>query len=310
MKCCGIVVLSSLVFITVAQDYQDYKGLDSLAETAVLFRTIPFKEYEPYLPVISKFKNFLPRRTRLAGKKYPRVSIITSVYKGDEFIKGYLEDITRQTIFKQCELIVINAKSPGNEEPIIRKYMQKFPNIKYVKLSKDPGLYGVWDIAIKMALSDFITNSNIDDRRAVNSLEIHAQMLEKNPHIDLVYAPFYGTKIANQTFENRKPFHLYDYPDFSRQNMEACLPGIQPMWRRSLHERYGLFNPWFTSAGDWEMWLRAVRNGAKFKKINQPLGLYYHNPTGLSNDQKAARVKRREIEMAVIRYSYQKLWSK
>ena len=40
----------------------------------------------------------------------------------DEFIEPYLEDITRQTIFKdKCELILINANSPGNEEPIIKK---------------------------------------------------------------------------------------------------------------------------------------------------------------------------------------------
>ena len=58
----------------------------------------------------------------------PKISIITSVYNGDEFIESFLEDITEQTIFKdKCELIMVNANSPGNEGEIINKYIEKYP---------------------------------------------------------------------------------------------------------------------------------------------------------------------------------------
>ena len=57
----------------------------------------------------------------------PKISLITSVFDGDEFIQGFLEDITRQTIFKdKCELVLVNANSPGNEEEVIKKYMEKY----------------------------------------------------------------------------------------------------------------------------------------------------------------------------------------
>src|SRR3990167_11330890 len=94
----------------------------------------------------------------------PPISIITSVYNGGQFINGFMEDITQQTIFDQCELIMINANSPGNEEAVIKKYMQKYPNIIYKKLDKDPGLYAVWTLAIQMAQGEYITNANLDDR--------------------------------------------------------------------------------------------------------------------------------------------------
>ena len=51
------------------------------------------------------------------------------MYDGDEFIEPFLEDITSQTIFDNCELILINANSPGNEEKIINK-----PKYIYCKL--------------------------------------------------------------------------------------------------------------------------------------------------------------------------------
>ena len=56
----------------------------------------------------------------------PRVTIITSVYKGDKFIKGFLEDIVQQTIFNDCELIIINANSPEKEDDIIKRYADKY----------------------------------------------------------------------------------------------------------------------------------------------------------------------------------------
>ena len=103
----------------------------------------------------------------MAGKSpapKPRVSIITSIWKGDDFIEGFLADITDQTVFPQSELILINPSSPGNEEPIIKKYMEKYPNIVYLKLPQDPGLYACWNMGIKAARADFVTNANLDDR--------------------------------------------------------------------------------------------------------------------------------------------------
>jgi glycosyltransferase involved in cell wall biosynthesis len=219
----------------------------------------------------------------IATQPYPRVSIITSVYNGDQFIEGFLKDITRQTIFDQCELIIINAASPGNEDEIIKEYAAHHSNIKYIRLDKDPGLYAVWNYAIVLSQAPLLTNSNIDDRRHPDSLRLHAHALEEDLTIDLVYAPYYVTKNPNETFENTHKKGIAIPPEFSLQQLfHICLPGPQPMWRRTLHEKYGLFNHNFVVAGDWEMWLRAAVRGSRFKKLSPIMGLYYLNPNGLS----------------------------
>ena len=57
--------------------------------------------------------------------------------------------------------------------------------------------------------------------------------------------------------------------------MIRCLPGPMPLWRKSLHEDYGLFDGDNCNfADDWEMWLRAVNFGSTFKKVDEVLGLY------------------------------------
>jgi len=239
----------------------------------------------------------------------PLVSIITSVYKGDEFIIGFLEDIVQQTIFDQCELILINANSPGNEEAVINKFLKYYDNIKYIKLTEDPGLYAVWNMGIKMAQAPLITNANLDDRKNHEFLKLHANALLEDPTVDLVYMDYWVTYSPNETFAECQSFYVVTPWEFSPQKMHKCLPGPMPMWRKSMHKKYGYFNEIFKSSGDWEMWLRAIRKGAQFKKIPGVCGLYYANPAGISTDKEEKKKHRRDLENEVIVDEYKGIWS-
>lgn len=213
----------------------------------------------------------------------PRISIITSVYKGGMYIEAFLKDITRQTIFNQCELIIINANSPENEDEIIKLYMKKFSNIRYIKLMRDPGLYGVWNLAISISNAQYLINANLDDKLKFDALEVFAETLDKFKNIDLVYGDIYVTFNANNFLENCDPYLYSNYAVFSREAMIVCLPNSHPMWRRSIHDKYGLFNDSYIVAGDYEMWLRAIDGGAKFLKIDGIYGTWCSNPDGLNN---------------------------
>ena len=223
---------------------------------------------------------------RVDNKDLPKVSIITSVYDGDEFIEPFLENLTNQTIFDNCELVMINANSPGKEEKVIKKYMKKYDNIVYKKLDEDPGIYGTWNEALKLATGEYITNANLDDRKALHSLEAHAKELYTNPEIGLVYADSYITNNPNETYEdNSAQNRKYNFEQFSKEAMlRGNQPHNNPMWRKSLHDEHGLFDSTYKSAGDWEFFLRCAFGGAQFKKINEVLGLYYFNPKGISTN--------------------------
>ena len=98
---------------------------------------------------------------------------------------------------------MINANSPGNEEEVIQEYLEKYPNnIVYKRLEEDPGIYGVWNIGVEMSSGEYLTNANLDDRKAINSLERHARELYTSSDVDLVYADMAITDKPNETFEN------------------------------------------------------------------------------------------------------------
>jgi glycosyltransferase involved in cell wall biosynthesis len=228
-----------------------------------------------------------------SSNQIPRISLITSLYDGDDQVEGFLRDITSQTIFENCELIIVDGNSPGNEAQCIRRYQEKFDNIVYLRLDNDPGIYGCWNKAIELSSGEFISNANIDDRRSHQQLEILAQHLADNPLIDLVYSEFYVTHKANESFlQNSSNFSTYPSFPFSPTNMSRCLPGCMPVWRKSMHDKHGLFDSSLKFAGDWEMWLRAASGGSVFSRKAGVHGLYYHNPRGLttSKDRESEKV--------------------
>lgn len=213
----------------------------------------------------------------------PKVSIITSVFNGDEYIEGFMHDITRQTIFNQSELIIVNAASPGvKEEFVIFDYMKKFSNIVYVKLAVDPGLYGVWNLGVNLSRGKYLTNANVDDRLSVDSLEQHARALDEHSDVAMVYSEFYISHVANETFEQVTSNKIY--PIAEPEKNYLCKAGNHPMWRKSLHATCGLFDENYKGLGDWDMWIRFALRGAKFMKIPVLTGVWYHNPKGLSTD--------------------------
>ena len=242
-------------------------------------------------------------------KDLPKVSILTSVYNGDEFIRPFLEDITRQTIFEEkCELVLINANSPGNEEEVIKEYLEKYPNnIIYEKLDEDPGIYGTWNKAIELSSGEYVTNANLDDRKAPNSIEAHAKTLFTNQDVDLVYADSFITNSPNETFEeNTSQGRRYNFEQFSKEAMlRGNQPHNNPMWRKSLHDKNGLFESDYKSAGDWEFFLRCAFAGSKYKKLDQPLGLYFFNPKGISTNFENFEWKQKEEQE--IHQKYKKL---
>jgi glycosyltransferase involved in cell wall biosynthesis len=247
-----------------------------------------FSPQKMYTSFIRKFYDNDADSVKL--EDLPKISLITSIFKAEEYIEQLMEDITRQTIFdSHCEWVILNANKEGDdyEEKVVLEYVEKYPdNIIYKRLDSDPGIYGTWNIGIKMSTGDYITNVNCDDRKAPWALEKQAKLLFVNDDIDLVYNDSYIVNDSNMMWEDVPPNNQrYNFEQFSKEAMlRGNLPHNNPMWRRVVHTNHGYFDENFKSAGDWELWLRCAFGGSKFKKCNDVLGVYYFNPTGMSTN--------------------------
>jgi len=242
-------------------------------------------------------------KRHLTADKKPKISFITSVFKGEIWINDFLENITTCKLFEQCELILVNANSPENETKSINKYLGSHKNIFYIKLDFDPGLYNVWNLAIDFSNADNLSNANLDDRKSKNFIEEHLKALAFNVNSKVVSAPCYISEIPNISFEDLEELgktqnllffydspNTYGFNDFfvkyfnPKNNADSVvvrnIPHCMPVWRKELHFKYGYFDE---SRGgptaDFEFWIRCASNGETFFNINKPLGVYYFSNT-------------------------------
>ena len=246
--------------------------------------------YEQFVSAIIEQTGEIEPEIEVDVKDLPKISLVTSVFKADEYIEQLMEDVTRQTIFEEkCEWIILNANPPGEEfdEEVILRYVEKYPdNIVYKRLEEDPGIYDTWNMAIKMSTGDYVTNVNCDDRRPMDAYEKQAKLLYANSDVGLVYNDSYIVHEPNIRWEDvPSNCQQYQFEQFSKEAMlRQNLPHNNPMWRRSLHDKFGYFNQHYKSAGDWDLWLRCAFGGVKFMKHSEVLGVYYFNPTGMSTN--------------------------
>ena len=232
----------------------------------------------------------------LSTKNYPSMTIFCTLFKGAKFIKGYMEDMVRQSIFKEVDFYILDCASPENEVSTIEPYLS-YPNIRYERLNEDPGLYAGWNICINNSNTDLVGNWNVDDRKTDWSLEVLRNCFALDKKVDVAYGLTAISEKANETWGEMTPFWYYqaddltDWKDLIKNNHPHCMP----VWKKDLHDRYGLFNEGYKTAADSDMWIRAAKGGAKFKFVRQPVGVYFRNPEGMSSKPENMKIMLDEV---------------
>lgn len=213
------------------------------------------------------------------------VSALCSLYRGGDFIEQFMDNLTSQSCFDDyAELVIVDADSPEDEYETIKRYLAKHKNINYMRMNYRLGIYDAWNVAAKAARGEYLTNTNLDDLRRHDSLEIQAGVLDNLPFVDVVYQDLYYSFDPRLSFAGIAAFgQETTLPVITPHNMiRFNSPHNAPMWRKRLHDELGYFDVRYRSAGDHEFWMRCLAAGKQFYKTNDPHVAYYQNPKGLS----------------------------
>lgn len=209
-------------------------------------------------------------------EKAYKVSAIISTFNSEKFIKGRLDNLLKQTISNDLEIVIINSNSRENEDEIIASYLQNYKNITYVVTDKTETIYQAWNRGIKHSKGTYITNANTDDRLKDAALKRLSEVLDNCKDVAAVYADQYISNIPNQEFneiKNGKSFRRYNFTRIHLLN--DCIVGSQALWRARLHHKD---NIWFSEsleiAGDYDFFCR-VAELYRIKYLKGILGVYY-----------------------------------
>jgi FkbM family methyltransferase len=190
-----------------------------------------------------------------------RISVLITSYNSEEFIEECLGDLEAQETADTTEIIFIDAFSPQGERAIVRKFQDRYSNIRYVRTPERIGIYASWNLAARMARGEYFTTFSTNDRLWRKAHEVMSRALDNNPDVMLVYGDTYITNTPHEQFGKFTipvtSLQQLKWPAYKYQDLLAvCMIGPNPMWRRKVHERIGYWDDRFEAIGDQDFFLR------------------------------------------------------
>lgn len=111
------------------------------------------------------------------------ISILMSVYNGEEFIRDSVSSILNQT-FKDFELIIVDDGSTDGTVGIIESFHDK--RIRLFRLPENKGVGAALKFGLVRAEGKYIAKADADDINRLDRLDKQKTFLDRNPDIELV----------------------------------------------------------------------------------------------------------------------------
>ena len=206
----------------------------------------------------------------------PRFSILMTSYNYSNYIGAAIESVIGQT-FPDWELLVVDDCSTDDSWCIIQDF--KDPRIRTHRHSVNLGACAAYSQARSMAQGEYIACLDSDDLFMSNKLERQAEFFDRFPEIDIC-----GTFITEIDSNGASNVEATSQADWFNISVDLNDPSTW-LWqnrlchssavvRRKLHDRLGDFDNGLVYTPDWQFWLRALVEGARFAVIQEPLVSY------------------------------------
>jgi len=194
-----------------------------------------------------------------------KISIITVSYNSAKTIETTFMSVLQQT-YSNIEYIVIDGGSTDNTLKIAKKYSEI---ITVLVSEQDNGLYDAMNKGISLATGDVIGLINSDDLFCdPDALNKVAKVFKKNKNLDSIYADLFY--VSQQ-----------DINKISRRWVSGIQRKFKYGWhpahptfyiKKTIYDRYGLFDLSFKLAADFEIMLRFLdKHNISTTYLKEPL---------------------------------------
>ena len=184
--------------------------------------------------------------------KNPKISIITVSFNSVKTIKDTIESILLQD-YHNIEYIIIDAGSSDGTVKIIKSFGDK---ITYFTSESDHGIYDGMNKGIKAASGDLIGILNSDDFYPNNFILSNVAKTFVSNQCDAVY----GDLVYVRDYDKNKIVRYWQAGNYSALKIKNgwMLPHPTFFVKKSIYDRFGLYNTELKSAADYEMILKLL----------------------------------------------------
>jgi len=205
----------------------------------------------------------------------PKISVLMTVYNGEEFLAEAIESVLKQT-FKNFEFIIVNDGSTDGSEKIIKDYIKKDERIVYLETKKNKGcdnLHNVINMGLDMSKGKYIARLDADDICFPKRLETQLNYLEKHLDIFMIGSAFEvidknGKKIELMKKRSYPSIFYKAYIGFSNSFCHSSIMFRNESLRYLSKEEHAFY-------------FNLIMNGKKIKNISDVLVKYRINPAGM-----------------------------
>lgn len=195
------------------------------------------------------------------------LSIIIPCYNYAHFLKASLDSILNQD-YHSFEIILIDDGSTDATPQLGSEYAKRFPQVRFIRLEKNVGIFEANRIGGKEAKGEFIHYFSSDDLYFPGFISKVLNFFRKHPNLNLIC-----TDIAyfNDGSEKMEPQHLLKEGSapaffFNQELPKLCkergfrVAGASSVLRRELFARYGALDPRLENISDWFLFHRIALN--------------------------------------------------
>ena len=225
-----------------------------------------------------------------------KVSIITPTYNDAKYIRGTIESVLSQTSGPVEHIIVDGGSTDGTID-----LLESYPHLRWVT-APDNGMYDAINKGIRMASGDVVAYLNADDRYHDHSVQAVVDAFARNPDLDFVYGAC--TYIDEQ---ERTLFVMRPLPyAWAKYSLRLLWPQPSWFWKKTIHDRVGLFDDTLRCTADADFMRRLVVQGLHGKLIRTTLAKFMLRDTSISSQ--LGDTYERERRMCIEKYQANR-WS-
>jgi glycosyltransferase involved in cell wall biosynthesis len=182
----------------------------------------------------------------------PLVSVIVPCYNGAAFLEETLRSALAQS-YPAVEVVVVDDGSTDGSAEIARRLP-----VRYIR-QENRGLCEARNAGIRESKGDYLVFLDADDRLKPEAIKTGLRALALRPDCamavgDHVFITADGSHLANSTKESSLHSH---YEALLKSNFIEMISSI--LFRRSIFDEVGVFDPTLRVAEDYELYLRIAR---------------------------------------------------
>lgn len=199
------------------------------------------------------------------------LSVLISVYNHEksEYFDTAMNSIWDDQILKPNEIVLVQDGAINScLSKIIEKWKSKLGDVlKLILLENNVGLTQALNEGLEYCTCDYIARMDTDDISLPNRFEKQLKYM-KNNDIDMCGSNALLIDNEGSITGEKKVTEDITFHGLIK-NCDVIHPST--MFKKSFFKRFGRFNSKYIHSQDYELWLRAAKQGAIIKNINESL---------------------------------------